>query len=108
MALVVGLGGGASVVGSAVVQRHRAEAAADLAALAGAVVVVRGGRDPCERVGWVVSRMRVRLKDCRVEGEEVGVEVEALGSGPLARFGGGRATGRAGPVDPGQAVVVER
>jgi secretion/DNA translocation related TadE-like protein len=85
------------VVG-AVAARHRAEAAADLAALAAAGQAVRGTAAACARAAAVTTGFGGRLVLCRLQGWEALVEVEldhpsALVDGRTAR---GRA--RAGPV----------
>lgn len=78
--------------------RHRAEAAADLGALAGAVHAVDGEPVACAYAARVARRMAARLVSCRVVGWEVLVAVEVSpaitlpGTGPA----GGRA--RAGPA----------
>lgn len=76
---VVGLlllvaGAAAGAVGIVVGQR-RAQAAADLAALA-AASALQQARAPCTAAAVLASRNRVRLTGCRVEGEEVVVSVE--------------------------------
>ncbi len=84
---------------SAVVARHRVEAAADLAALAGAVRAVDGERFACREVRWVAARMGAAVRACRLSGWDVLVEVVDLPSGVLARFGSAAARARAGPVE---------
>jgi secretion/DNA translocation related TadE-like protein len=85
-------------LGAAAVVRHRAEGAADLAALAAAGEVQRGSGAPCDRARWVADRMNAGLISCRIERRDALVEVSAALPGVLARFGatGGRA--RAGAV----------
>lgn len=90
-------------LGGVAVARHQAEAAADLAALAGAGRVVAGERAACERAGEIIDHMRVRLDSCLVRGWDVLVEVSAHPAGPVGRFGAATARARAGPV--GQLVV---
>ncbi|MGH4022817.1 MAG: Rv3654c family TadE-like protein [Pseudonocardiaceae bacterium] len=85
-------------LGGALVARHQAESAADLAALAGAVRAIAGERPACDRALRVTDRMRVRLESCRVAGWDVLVEVSARPGGPLARFGVAEARARAGPA----------
>ncbi len=81
--------------GSAVVARHRAEAAADLAALAAAVGVVDGERAACADARWVVERMGGVLRSCRLSGWDALVEVD-VAFGP---FGSAAGRARAGPVE---------
>jgi secretion/DNA translocation related TadE-like protein len=85
-------------LGSAVITRHRAEAAADLAALAAAATTVGGTPQACARAQRVADRMATRITSCDVHGWEVSVQVEASPPGPLGRFGTARATARAGPA----------
>ncbi len=85
-------------LGAAVITRHRAEAAADLAALAAAAHAVDGPAAACATGRRVTDRMAVRMVVCELDGWEVDVEVEAAPPGLLARFGTARATARAGPA----------
>ncbi|OLR90254.1 hypothetical protein BJP25_01445 [Actinokineospora bangkokensis] len=105
IAVVVAAAWAGVVLGLVVVERHRAEASADLAALAGAVRAVEGERGACSAAGWVAGRMGVELTGCRVEGAVVAVDVLGRAPGVLGGFGRGRAAARAGPVEAGQAVV---
>jgi len=79
--------------------RHRAEAAADLAALAAAGQAVRGEAVACGRAAGVATGTGARLVRCRVGGGEAVVEVEVALH--LALLGGvtARARARAGPVE---------
>lgn len=89
-------------LGAAVIARHRASGAADLAALAAAGELQRAGAghdSGCGRAAEVVQRMRVRLAGCRFEGWDALVEVECDLPGVLSRFGTGGGRARAGPVD---------
>lgn len=86
-------------VGAAAVTRHRAESAADLAALAAAGGALGGSRDACGQARRVADRMRVVLHVCRLAGWEVSVEVAATPPGVLAAFGSAVARARAGPVE---------
>ena len=94
--LVAGVGGG--VV--AVIATHRqVQAAADLAALAGAAAV-RSGTAVCPTVQLIATRNGADGARCDVEGREVVVTVERI----LPRFLGGRvlrARARAGPATGG-------
>jgi secretion/DNA translocation related TadE-like protein len=51
-------------IGGAVVARHRAESAADLAALAGARVLANGIGDPCAEATRVAAATRARVVGC--------------------------------------------
>lgn len=53
------------LVGAAISVRHRADSAADLAALAGAVAA-RDGGDACVSAARIAAANRARLLDCRV------------------------------------------
>jgi secretion/DNA translocation related TadE-like protein len=85
--------------GSAVVARHRAESAADLAALAAASRAVAGERPACDEARWVTGRMGVELRSCRLSGWDALVEVVATASGVPAGFRPVTARARAGPVE---------
>jgi secretion/DNA translocation related TadE-like protein len=88
----------ALAVGAALVTRHRAESAADLAALAAARALASGVAEPCRSAARVTEAVHVRLAGCRVEGAaSVLVVVEA--TGPLPRWADlppARARARAG------------
>jgi secretion/DNA translocation related TadE-like protein len=87
-------------MGSVVQTRHRATAAADLAALAAATYAPDGAPAACDRARWVADRMRVRLTSCVLAGWDALVEVSAAPPGELSRFGLVTEHSRAGPVDP--------
>lgn len=84
-------------VGSVVVTRHRVQAGADLAALAVAAALDRGSSAACERAEEVATRMRMRVRTCRIEGWDAVVEMGAVSSHVV---GGkeARAVARAGPA----------
>lgn len=84
--------------GAAVIARHRAEGAADLAALAVAGAVQRGAGSPCELAGLVAERMGARLVGCRLDRVDALVEVAATVPGVPPGFGSVGARARAGPV----------
>ena len=86
-------------LGAAMVTRHRAGGAADLAALAAAEYATEGEPTACARARWVAEGMRVRLMSCRLSGWDALVEVSAQPAGPLSRFPAVTAHARAGPVD---------
>jgi secretion/DNA translocation related TadE-like protein len=66
--LLLVLGGVATVRAAAVLARHRAEATADVAALA-AAGQLGTGRAPCAAAGWVARRNSARLESCRVRAD---------------------------------------
>lgn len=86
---------GGVLVGSAVVARHRAQAAADLGALAAAARLPSGAHTACLAARTVASTMRATLRGCDVERLDVVVSVTV---GPVGRLGGtASAVARAGP-----------
>ena len=68
---------GCFAVGSVVVARHRAQSAADLAALAAAARVPAGPQAVCLRAQAVTAAMGARLRGCEVSGLDVTVRVAA-------------------------------
>ncbi|OBJ47200.1 helicase [Mycobacterium sp. 1423905.2] len=82
-------------VGSAVVARHRAQAAADLAALAAAAELPYGIAAACARATTVAQGMHVSATGCAVDELDVVVTTEV----PVAIAGIARAGARAGPAD---------
>jgi len=99
MAVVLALTVGGLYVGSAVIARHRAQGAADLAALAAAEHLADGSGAACVHAASLARAMRTTVTHCAVEELDVIVTVDAAVA--LGRFGVGpaRATARAGPVD---------
>lgn len=89
-------------LGAAASSRHRAEAAADLAALAAASHA--GDTEPaaCAYAARVVDGMAARLVSCRLAGWEAAVEVEVVPPLSLGRWGVARGRARAGPVSGDQ------
>jgi secretion/DNA translocation related TadE-like protein len=77
-------------IGSAVVGRHRAQAAADLAALAAAVWLPQGPATACRQAAAVTAAMNAALLRCEVEQLDVVIN---------AGVGSARAVARAGPVE---------
>ncbi|RBY94071.1 hypothetical protein DQ244_01515 [Blastococcus sp. TBT05-19] len=99
--VLVTVAAAAVVVGLAVVARHRAGTAADLAALAAAGRAVVGDPEPCATAAEIAGANGAELTRCRVEpGSVVAVEVRV--AVPLGRLGEHEAVGlaRAGPVPP--------
>jgi secretion/DNA translocation related TadE-like protein len=87
-------------LGQAMVSRHHAESAADLAALAGAAQVVAGEQYACAQARRVTDRMRVQLASCHIRGLDVLVEAAAQPRGWLGEFGAATGRARAGPAAP--------
>ncbi len=96
--------GAVLAMGQAVVARHRAGGAADLAALAAADHWMDGGTEACVQAGRVARAQGTRIVRCAVRGEIADVTVEA-GRGPLtaevrSRAGPAGPTTFSGPADP--------
>ncbi|WP_216213723.1 Rv3654c family TadE-like protein [Amycolatopsis aidingensis] len=90
----------ASVVcwlGTALVTRHRAAGAADLAALGAAGHAVHGQEEACARARTVADRMGARVRECELLGWDAVVRVEASPPDALAGLGATTARARAGP-----------
>ncbi|MPY78149.1 MAG: hypothetical protein GEV04_06570 [Actinophytocola sp.] len=88
-------------LGAAAHARHRAAAAADLAALGAAARLTHGTQHACETAVLVARRMHADLRSCQVRGWDVLVTVHVPAGLPLGDIGGtGAATARAraGPV----------
>ena len=83
-------------LGSAVVARHRAQAAADLAALAAAVRLPGGAVAACREAQDLAEAMRATVRGCQVERLDVVVTVTARVGGRVAAEA--RAAARAGPA----------
>ena len=90
MAVLLTVTFGGFYLGSAVVARHRAQAAADLAALAAAARLPEGAETSCGQALVIAKAMRVEVTACEVDDLDVVVTVEA---------GRARAAARAGPDD---------
>nr|WP_280514654.1 Rv3654c family TadE-like protein [Mycobacterium asiaticum] len=93
IAVLLTVTGATGWVGSVVVARHRAQSAADLAALAAAAQLPQGAESACARAR--VAAQRVGGVECRVDGLDVVVAVEV----PVPLAGVARASARAGPTD---------
>lgn len=94
---------GVLYVGGAVVSRHRAQSAADLAALAAAQELMLTEKEPCAVARQLIDEQEVkgRLSRCVIDGDDVELTVDVPVS--LGPFGVHLATAsaRAGPVDSG-------
>ena len=84
---------------TALIGRHRAEAAADFAALAAATAVATGEQDACTTARELAERNGARLTGCVLVGADV--EVSVATPVRFGRFGVRDATARAraGPAD---------
>jgi secretion/DNA translocation related TadE-like protein len=85
---------GVAVLGSVVIARHRAQSAADLAALSAAAGLASGHRMACARAVSVATAMRATVTDCAVEGLDTVITVAAEAGVPGWRAS---ARARAGP-----------
>jgi secretion/DNA translocation related TadE-like protein len=90
------VGAALGVVQAMVVAHRRAQAAADLAALAGASAVAHG-RDPCGAADTVALLNGGRLVGCEELAGDVHVEVVVVGPRWLGQQGDLTAEARAGP-----------
>ncbi|MFD0361867.1 Rv3654c family TadE-like protein [Nocardia sp. GCM10030253] len=88
-------------VGVVVVTRHRAQAGADLGALAAAGALEQGAEAGCAQASEIARRMRVRIQACEVAQWDVTVTV--VRNVPIGLYGNWtvRAVARAGPVEDG-------
>ncbi|BDT92923.1 Rv3654c family TadE-like protein [Nocardia sputorum] len=86
-------------VGIVVVARHRAQAAADMAALAAAGALVDGVDAACAEADGVARRMGTRIRVCEAAEWDVTVTVER--NVPIGLYGDRvvRTSARAGPVE---------
>jgi secretion/DNA translocation related TadE-like protein len=98
-AVLVSITVGGVALGSAVVGRHRAQAAADLAALAAAGRLADGADAACAHATAIAEAMDAAVTSCVVHDLDVVVAVDAAVE--LGRFavGPARAQARAGPAD---------
>jgi secretion/DNA translocation related TadE-like protein len=94
VAVLLSIAGAGAYLGSVVVARHRAQAAADLAALAAAAALPSGAAAACSRATAVAHEMRVHDARCRVDGLDVVVTAQVA----VAFAGVARAVARAGPA----------
>ena len=83
-------------IGSAVVARHRAQSAADFAALAGAQWVPAGPAAACRQARALATAVRATMQACAVEQLDVTVTVAVAVGGWSGAHA--RARARAGPA----------
>nr|WP_308801035.1 Rv3654c family TadE-like protein [Streptomyces polyasparticus] len=86
---------GLMLMAQALIARHRAGAAADLAALAAADHALRGQQDACAGASRVARAQGADVERCAVRGEIADVTVQAR-SGPMSSS----VRSRAGPPGP--------
>lgn len=96
-AVLLAVGAGLGVVAAVVVDLRTAQAAADLAALAGASATGRG-EVPCGTADQVARANGASLRSCTVAGLEVTVDVEVAGPRWLGLAADPTAQARAGPA----------
>lgn len=99
IAVLITITCGALYVGAAVIARHRAQAAADLASLAAAGRLPAGTDAACVSASHIATAMDTTLTDCAVHGLDVLITVDAAVALGAWRVGPARAVARAGPVD---------
>lgn len=87
--------GAVAMAGGAAVARHRAQAAADLGALAGAVHAADGVEAACAVAAEIVRANGARPAGCAVAGLDVTITVEVDAPGG---WGTAKGVARAGPV----------
>ena len=87
-----------TALGAVAVARHRAAAAADLAALAAAARALDGEAVACAAARGVASAQGARLLTCALDGEHALVAVEVRPAGAPGRLGTAQVRARAGPV----------
>src|SRR5207248_2785402 len=85
-------------LGAAVIARHRAEAAADLAALAAATLAVEGAQAACDRAHEVATAMGGTVASCQLVGWDALVEVHVPIAVTLPGTDDASGRARAGPV----------
>jgi secretion/DNA translocation related TadE-like protein len=84
-----------------VIARHRAQASADLAALAAAARLAGGAEQACARGSAVARAMHTVITQCTVDKLDVIVSVDAPVSFGRIGVGSARAAARAGPAGTG-------
>ena len=94
--MLLAVTGGGACIGSVVVARHRAQAAADLAALAAATWLPAGREAACTRATLLARRMRADEAHCAVQDVDVVVTVGV--TVPFAAWVKAHAAARAGPA----------
>lgn len=87
-----------TAIGQASAARHRAQGAADAAALAGAARVLFGEGEACAAAQAMVEQSSTEFVRCEVDGLEVTVYVDETPTGIPQALGPARAVSRAGPV----------
>ncbi|MFT4084035.1 MAG: flp pilus-assembly TadE/G-like family protein [Nocardioides sp.] len=91
------VGAALGVVAAMVAAHRQAQSAADLAALS-AATAIQYQRDPCGAAASTADANDAALQSCRIDGEEVVVQVRVRGPRWLGQAGDLSAQARAGPV----------
>jgi secretion/DNA translocation related TadE-like protein len=99
MGLLLVITSGAVYVGAAVIARHRAQSAADMAALAGAAVMPDGPAIACSRASDVARAMGGTVTACEAHDLDVIVTVGVSPGVGASILGTAAAVARAGPSD---------
>jgi len=97
VAVMLTVTAGSAYLGAAVVARHRAQAAADLAALAAAARLPAGAESACAQAAAVTRAMGNTVVGCAIDDLDVVITIEA----GVGTWGEARAAARAGPAQPG-------
>jgi secretion/DNA translocation related TadE-like protein len=100
------VGAALGVAGAMVVAHRRAQAAADLAALAGAEALAQGN-DGCVRAAGVAAANGASLTSCVPAGADVQVAVTVTGPHGLGQAADLAAEARAGPATTGSGVTLD-
>ncbi|MBA2417026.1 MAG: flp pilus-assembly TadE/G-like family protein [Geodermatophilaceae bacterium] len=95
----------AVLVGSALVTRHKAIAAADLSALAAAGAALEGEESACAAAADIATSMGARLLSCSLGGVIADVTVSVSAELGVVGLATARASARAGPVDYADAFL---
>jgi secretion/DNA translocation related TadE-like protein len=96
--LIVSIGATAVLAGSATIARHEAQAAADLGALAGAVLAVVDPTGACDVAATIVESNNAEFRDCRIDDLDVIVTAAVDVAGAPAGIGPAVGSARAGPL----------
>lgn len=94
-------------LGSAIVARHRAESAADLAALAAAGAAAHGSSSACAKAGELAVAVGGRVTFCRLDEWDALVEVAVPLPMPLPGHTDATGRARAGPPESTTASTTE-
>ena len=105
VAVLLTVTGGSAYLGAAVVARHRAQGAADLAALAAAARVPGGAESACAQATAVARAMRAGVTGCVVDDLDVVITIEVGVARAMGHCPGGRPR-RPGLVAAGRPAAI--